>query len=131
MGLNQAVFSHLSGYAGLTSLVQSRIYPERMKQGCDKPFVIYQRVGLDLTETYDPEPTGNVQDSDLIQFDAYGRTSDEAFAVGAQILLALRAMNGSGVNRAFITHRSSSVESDTGLFRVSIDAEIWNSLSRT
>lgn len=91
MSIDTALYTRLSGFAGLSKLVSTRIYPIRMPQNATFPLVCYQQVGA--TRDYVMQnQSGLVQT--LYQIDCYDSTLEDARAVAEQARLALSNYSG-------------------------------------
>ena len=91
MHLETAIFKHLSTYAGLTALVENRIYPLILPDVVTYPAVTFQMIsGVDdhcISE--DPDST-----EARIQFTAWGKTAADVRNVQAQIKAAFKDFSG-------------------------------------
>jgi hypothetical protein len=86
-----ALYTILSGFAGLTALVSTRIYPRRAPQEVTAPYVIFQRIST-IRDHSHSGPSGLA--NPRYQFDAYAATPEEADAISDQIRLALDGYTG-------------------------------------
>jgi len=91
LDLETAIFKHLSTYAGLTALVENRIYPLILPDVVTYPAVTFQMIsGVDdhcINE--DPDNT-----EARIQFTAWGKTAADVRNVQAQIKAAFKDFSG-------------------------------------
>lgn len=129
MTLEQALYSYLSTYAGLTALVSTRIYPVTMPQGVTYPAVTYTRISAPRIHAMGRD-TGLA--SPRVQVDCWGSSYSSVKGVAAQVRAALQdfsgLMGGAGgvtVQRAFIEGDRDLYESDTQTHRTSMDFIIW------
>jgi hypothetical protein len=123
---NSELYRQLSSYSPLAALISTRIYPVVAPQDCARPYVTYQRVATDPTYLHGgADAMGN----DLVQFDAFGDNPDSVRAVANEVKAALDSWSSPVVNRAFIRYDEDMYESDIKLYRVSIDAEVWSTLT--
>lgn len=125
--IEQALYTILSGHAGLTALVGSRIYPLILPQSPLLPAVIYQRVDAAREGTHDG-PSGLAHP--LFQLSCWALDFDQARAVVAQVRLALDGYTGTvgGVEIEAIQsgHEDDQYEQDTKIYHSSIDFDIWH-----
>ncbi len=131
MELSEALYSYLSGYAGLTALVENRIYPPSgASQKAKAPYVVYQKIS-------DPQLHSSGSDNGPFlpryQFSCYGRNYDEACDVAAQIRAALRDYTGlmggeEGVmiQRSFLEDETDLYDENTERCGVAVDFIIWH-----
>ena len=96
--LESALWTRLSGYAGLIALVNKRIYPVVAPQAAQAPFVTYQRISTTRESAMGSDPgVAHVR----MQVDCYGAASPvsdgyaDAKAVAAQVRGALQRWSDS------------------------------------
>ena len=122
--LEAGLFSRLSNFAGLSSLVSSRIYRGMAPQKPTLPFVVMQRIDGPRMQSLGG-PIGIAQPR--MQFDAYATTLDGAYAVATQIRYALDGYRATVatvvVHGSTMQTESDSIEEgiEPGLRRVSMD----------
>ena len=83
---NEAIYSRLSGYAGLTALVGTRVYPVVLPEAVTFPCVRHLQVSLVPTVAHDGDQSVDVVRE---QFDIYAATDLAADAILAQLRAAL------------------------------------------
>lgn len=122
--IHEALFSILSTFSGLTSLVDTRIYPATAPQETGKPYVVYQQISGDHVESHQGSSGLSMP---RYQLDSYAETYNEAKAVGKQIRLAIHGYNSTSPVAGTIIH-AILAESDrdgfddkTSLYRFSSD----------
>ncbi len=91
MSINRAIYSRLSTFVGLSTLVSARIYPMTAPQDVLMPYVTYQRIstvkiGLLSSDTDISEPR--------YQIDVYANTHLSCRDVADQIILAMQRWQG-------------------------------------
>ena len=129
MGLHEAVFARLSGFAGLTALIGSgsscRAWPDEAPKNPTAPYVVFFQVGASRTPLAGADSTVRRQ---RMQFDCYGATGDSAREVAAQVVAAVARLRGSYagvvIQDAYIENEISGVDDDTRLKVMSVDADI-------
>lgn len=129
MGLHEALFTRLSGFAGLTALIGAgsscKAWPDEAPKNPAAPYVVFFQVGASRTPLSGADST--VRRS-RVQFDCYGDTGDSARAVAAQVVAAIARLQGSYggtvIQDAYIENEISGVDDDTRLKVVSVDADI-------
>lgn len=89
--LEQALFTQLSGFAGLTSLVASRIYPTTLPDKPKLPAVTYIRITGPRVHTMGSDPGLQYP---LFQVSAWSRSYPVALAVAEQVRKALQDFSG-------------------------------------
>ena len=87
MGIREAIYSRLSGFAGLTALVGTRIYPSRAPQNAVQPFLTYWCTSSIRASAFGAD-TGDVDGR--WQIDAWGVNQTSVQAVAEQVRLALQ-----------------------------------------
>ena len=131
MLLNQEIFRQLTTYPGLAALISDRVFPMgvaiQKTSPLGLPYVTHHRVAE--VPTYTSARRAATLDEMHVQFDIWAGDPDSARNTAAQLKAALDNWTSPAVNRAFIRHDSDFYESDTKLYRVSVDAQIWNQLS--
>lgn len=116
------LFSRLTGFAGLTSLVSSRVYSIKLPSNCTFPAVTYFRVSSNPVESM----TGSSALSFArFQLDSWAKTYTEAKNLAEQVRLCLQGYKGTiagitffGVN--FIGDRDL-FDDEAEIYRVSAD----------
>lgn len=130
MTIEALIFTRLSGFAGLTALIGTRIYPNIAPQNATWPFVTYRRV----TST---RPAAMGSDSGVVrarfQFDTFAEDDDskvgfdDASAVRDQLRAALKRWRDAGppvVQDTFLVSEIDLYEDDSRLHHLSDDFEI-------
>lgn len=125
--LESALYTRLSGYAGLTALVSTRIYPIILPQEPTYPAVTYQRID---------GPREHALSADMgiphprIQIDSWGNTHVQAWAVATQVRGALQRWSDADASPAvldcLLDSDDDSYEPDAGVYRVRQDWIIWH-----
>lgn len=124
MSVETVLFSRLSGFAGLSALVSTRVYPNLIPQNSTLPVVSYQRIST-TRESAMGDDTGVARAR--FQLDAFAATYLNVRAVAEQVRAALqRWTNSSGtvVQDSFILGEQEFYEDETKRYRVSQDFEI-------
>lgn len=92
MTMEEALYSYLSGYAGLTALVGTRIYPEMLPDSPTYPAVSYSRVSTRRERTLTIPSVAAVEAR--FQCSCWGERYADAKAVAVQIKAALQDFQG-------------------------------------
>lgn len=120
--------AYLKGYAGLTALVSTRIYPQPLPQGATLPAVTYKRIST-------PRVMSHSGASGLamprFQFDCWSEDVLEARQVANQVRIALTAfrgtMGGAGgvsVQGGFPKNELGDYDPTPGRYRAILDVVI-------
>lgn len=112
------IYTALSGFAGLSALVSTRIYPLHMARGATFPAVVYTRVSGARINNLDGE---NIQNP-RYQVDVWADDFDSAMAIAAQVALAFA---GASFQAVFIADRHEH-DGTMDLYRVSMDFSVWS-----
>jgi hypothetical protein len=117
--IDSALFSRLSGHAGLKALVSSRIYPPPAPQNAAYPLVTYQEI--DRQPIHVMGGTAGVVHI-RYQVDSWAETLAGAKAVAAQVAAALDNYSGTSdgvvIKNSFLDSGQSSPYDDSdGLHR--------------
>lgn len=122
-GIEEAIYTALTGHAGLTALVGARVYPMLLPQDATRPAVTYMRVSgardVNINEI-------SVDANPRYQFDAWADAYETAYSVGAQIIAAVQTVeSGSGVTvyGVLVVGEQDIYEPQTFLFRRVIDVQ--------
>jgi hypothetical protein len=129
--LDEGLYTYLSTYAGLVSLVSTRVYPFVIPEGATLPCVTFQRIDTPRELTHDTSGIGSSLAHPRFQFDAWATTLSSAKAIGEQIRAALSGKTGSiatgvTINASLVDNERPSYEAETKLFRNSLDFIIWH-----
>lgn len=89
--IEDALYSHLSGHAGLTALVSARIYPMVLPQNPSYPAVTYKKIS-GPRETSKAGPSGTVRAR--MQIDCWAESYAAAKQVAKQVRLAMATFSG-------------------------------------
>lgn len=90
MTVEEALYSILSGNAGVAALVSTRIYPVQPPQGATAPWVVYSKAASPRELTYGQDLGGHPH-FDLV---CTGKTFDSAAAVSLAVRAALQNYTG-------------------------------------
>lgn len=107
--------------AGVTELVQDRIYPVLAPQNAQRPFVVWRRDGGDPLATLSGNSARRQFFSLLIG--AYAETFDEADRLADAIVAAINAASGSG--KGTVTAPVDGYEPETKSFSVLLQARLF------
>lgn len=124
MAIEETLYSRLSGYAGLTALVSTRVYPNIKPQDAELPAVSYRRISS-LRYSAMSIDTGVVKAR--FQIDAWAATYDGVSALRDQVRAAMqrwRTETGTVVQDSFILNETDLYEDDTKQHHIAIDVEI-------
>ena len=134
MTIEGALLARLTGAAGLAALVGARVYALEAKQGDALPLVTFQRISSERFHNWGAD--AGVK-GERWQFDAWGRTYDEACDVAEQIEAALSRFSGTADSTVIqdILFESDtdtrdgearpSGTTDTGGWRRMLEAEVF------
>lgn len=125
--IEEALFTRLSTFAGITALLSTRIFPLRAPDQLVVPFIVYQKI----TGNREQSHTGSSNLANpRFQVSCWGSTYASAKAVSRQVVLALDAFKGvvSGVDIQFsdIESEVDTFDEDTKLYRVLLDVIFWH-----
>lgn len=114
MSAETELYAALSGRAGLTALVATRIYPDAIPENTDLPAVVYVRAGTNPTYTLGGQLAC---EEARMAVTVWAATRTEAEAVADQVRLAI---DGAGNP---ISDRSSGFDNEVGLFAVTQETD--------
>lgn len=126
MSIESDLYSGLTGHAGLSALISTRLYPDVAAQNATRPYAVYQRISTVKTQAI-----SGVVVSELprFQFSIYADTALSALNVAAQVQAALLAFAGSSVTiyERPLENERTVYEDESKLFRRDFDAQILHS----
>ena len=131
MEFNTALYTYLSTYSGLSTIIGTRIYPDTLPQNVTYPAATYQYVDEDEIDTFE-QP--NTLISPTYQFDSYATTRAVADSIADQLRLAFKnysgVMGGTGgvtVSGVELISRNTSTETDRNetIYRTIIEFKIY------
>lgn len=93
MSFETTIFSRLSGFAGLSSLVSSRIYPNTLPQNPTLPALTFRRVS---TVPFSAMSNDTGVTRCRLQVDVWARKYSDLDAVGDQVRQALQRWRNTG-----------------------------------
>jgi hypothetical protein len=123
----------LTTTAGITTLISTRVYLERIPQGATLPCLTYQRISTPRILTHDTSGSAGTAHP-RFQFDAWAATYSSAKAIADALRAALNGFKGtitSGVDSvvvqaALIDGESSEPDPEAGLARIRSDYIIYH-----
>lgn len=125
--LEEAIYTRLADYEGLTLLTSTRIYPLVIPQGPTYPLVTYQRIDGPREDALS-SPMGLAHPR--IQIDSWGKTYASAKAVATQVRGALQRWDDAAASPAvldcLLDSDEDSYEADTNIYRVRMDFIVWH-----
>lgn len=124
MSVETEIFSRLSGFAGLSALVGTRIGPNILPQSTTYPAISYRRVSAERASAMGADP-GNVRAR--FQVDVFAETYASARAVAEQVRQALqRWTNNSGtvIQGTYYLNEVDLYEDETQIHHLALDFEV-------
>ena len=119
MRIDEAVYTYLSGYAGLTALVGKRIYPDIAPQQAIYPCLTYQMLSEEEVNTF-TQPNSTMIGV-VFSFSVWGSTRASSKAASEQLRLAFK--NYSGVTGGVGGVTVSGVEKLGSISDIDIDSD--------
>lgn len=119
MSIESALFTALTGNAGLSALISTRIYPDAMPQGATLPCIVYQRISTPRTQGFG-STQAVIASRPRFQFSCWATTQASALAVCAALRTALLATSYPVTLESEYTMR----DPDTNYARRNLDAFI-------
>lgn len=132
--IEEGIASYLQAHAGLSALISTRVYINRIPQGATLPLVVFQRISTSRIITHDTSGLTDLA-SPKFQFDAWATTYASAKAITDQIRAALNGLittvtigADSVVIQAGIidAERYNPELEEVGLERISSDYTVWH-----
>jgi hypothetical protein len=127
------LFSFITGDAPTAALIRSRLFPNLLPEstlnnwpGCS---LVYKTINNERHQSQDGD---SKLSATSIQFDAYARTRAEVKATMdaiAALFMSFKGSIGTGntpVGAIIFQHESDGYESETRLFRATVEYQFWN-----
>jgi hypothetical protein len=129
MNVSESVYARLSGFAGLTALVGTRIYPVALDQDATMPAVVFRRLPAGCENVFGGS---SGLGRPIFSISAWGSTLASAEAVRAQVRLAMDVsmvgLGGAGGVNAQVLRLSEPMEvldTETGWYQVTEDYQVF------
>ena len=130
MLIEEALYTYLKGYEGLSALTGDRIYPLLMPQNSTYPGIVYQKISGFHQKSHQGS-SGLARTR--IQFTCWAKTYAESKNVAEQLRLALEGYRGmmggeSGVNvhAGLLQNDLDHYEPEADAFNVVVDFFFWH-----
>lgn len=88
MSFESDLYTYLSGYTGLTDLVDDKIYPDHEPQTVAAPYLCFEEVYREKLYSHVGYTTSNIYS---IKVSTYAKTKDSALAIALQVATAMDA----------------------------------------
>lgn len=128
--LEEGLFTYLSTYAGLVSLIEARVYPDFMPQGATLPCLTYQRISTPRNLSHDTSGIGSDLAHPRFQFTTWATTKESAKAINEQVRAALNGHTGTTggvtINTALVADERYRYEPEIQLHSYQSDFIIWH-----
>lgn len=126
--IHEVIYTNLTGHAGLSALIGTRVHPGQLPQRTTLPAVTYRRVTTLRVSTRDGAGKALLA-RPRFQFDCWATTYIAARAVATQLLDALTDFpqaSNPRVDVALPSNDFDDYEPDPERYRVILDAFIWH-----
>lgn len=125
--IEEGVTYQLKNHAGLTALINKRVYPIKFPQRCTMPCIVYQRIDTDRVETHDQAANGLAHAR--IQLSIWDDDISVCASIAIQVMAALEGFKGSfgsgattvSVTRSLCQDQRSMDDPESGLTRIIMD----------
>ncbi len=115
MSIESVLYDRLTGYAGLSALISTRLYPNVAPQNVTVPFVTFRRVSAVRDSAFGAD-AGSV--TARFQFDMYATTYSGVRAIAEQLRGALQrwtTTSGITVEDTFIVNELETFDAEPAL----------------
>lgn len=119
MAIGEDVYTELSGDAGLTALVSTRIYPAWLPQDTTMPAVSFSKISERVQNTIDGEVALR---NHMYQFDVWADTYSEAHSIATALIAAMAAAS---LFKSYRLGQTELYEPEIDIHRVSVDYSLW------
>ena len=130
MGVEQAIYTRLSGYAGLTALVSTRIYYMDTRQDTAFPNITFS-----LVTNVPVHASGSDAglEHPMIQVDVWALTAQSMVDISIQVKAALQDYSGTvatiAIQRIFLENENENIDYDPNtkkkIYHRTHDFEVW------
>lgn len=129
--IEEGLLTYLSTFAGLVSLISTRVYPDFIPQGATLPCLTYQRISTSRDHSHDTNGIGTDLAHPRFQFSAWATTKSSAKAINEQVRAALNGKTGTiatgvSINNALSVDERYTYEPETQLHSYQSDFIIWH-----
>lgn len=127
MGVRESIYSRATtgGHAGLSALIGTRCYPQRMPESPTLPLVVYHLVSTPPNDYQDHDGGAPDRWTYRVQLDGWAGDADAASALGDQMFAAFAGWSsGTAVGWSFVANRFEDYEPALRRYRQVIDVEI-------
>jgi len=125
--IEEALYTRLTGYAGLAALIGARVYPDKAPQDATYPLVVYQRVSGPRVHSH--QGFSNLA-YPRFQFTAWADDFKEVRELAAQVKLALDGYAGTvgseTIYAILIGNELDIFNNATNRNGALIDAVVWH-----
>jgi hypothetical protein len=130
--LEQGLISYLKGYAGLATIISTRVFGFRIPQKATIPCLTLQRVSTAREQTHDTSGGSDLAQV-RIQFDAWSETSVVSKSITDQLRAALNGKKGNigtapyqiSIQAALVEDEAPEIDPVTEFYRSRSDYFIW------
>ncbi len=130
MIIEDALYSYLSTYPGLTALISDRVYPLKRPQKIKSPALTYQKISCPRLHTFGNDPG---MATPRFQFSCFAEDYNTVKNIAEQVRFALQDYSGTmgGVDGVIVgavnlEDEVDLYEEDAEIFRVDLDFIIWH-----
>lgn len=121
--IQQAVYEALAGFAGLSDLLGTRVYPDEAPQNAARPYAVWQEISdVECTDLSGSAETGGTHNY-RIQVTYYDVNQTKSRDGNKQVKLAMQA--AAGFKSIHSDTRALPFEPDTKLFGMQSDFSVW------
>jgi len=120
--IHQELYTLISGDAGVSAITTS-IYPVSGPQNTTFPVIVYTRIHSDRRQNFD-EVENFVRS--IFMVDSYAETYNATQTLAEAVKTAVNDYKGGTIHRIKLESENDILESETDLFRVSQNYDIWH-----
>lgn len=129
MYIEEALFSYLSTYSGLSTLISKKIYPIIAPEGTAVPYVTYTRISGQRFHAFRSD---SGMTNPTFQFSCFGTSYSNAKAVAAQLRAALQNYSGTmggvggvSVQSVLLIDENDLYDDEAKVYYTTIDFQIF------
>lgn len=115
MTIGTQVRDRLTGYAGVSALVSTRVYPLQLPQRPTYEAISYQRI------SNGPQNGSTAIRESRWQISAWAETYSEAHALAVQVKLAMEEWTDDGIKMAYVVNELDDYDDEVKVYRIIVD----------
>lgn len=121
--IQQAIFSALAGYSGVSDLAGARVYPDEAPASPAKPYLVWDEISDNEENDLSGSAETGGKHNYRIQITSWDVDQTKAREMNKQVKLAM--LSASGFKSLHLDTRSLGRDQDTKLYGMQSDFSVW------